>query len=90
MSFSKFIIMNKKQQKSNEIKHIFERGDIISNASKNDVRLILKAENRIYYFINLKSQYFNDIFGRPINIEKGSESNQYADIVEKHFYLVEL
>jgi len=82
--------MNKKQQISNEVKHIFERGDIISNGSKNDVRLILKAENRIYYFINLKSQYFNDIFGRSINIEKGSESSQPADIVEKHFYLVEL
>ncbi len=82
--------MNKKQKNSNGFKHIFDRGDIISNGSKNDVRLILKAENRIYYFINLKSQYFKDIFGKPINIEKGSESNQYADIVEKHFYLVEL
>ena len=89
LTTKKIKIMKKKQQISNEIKHIFERGDIISNASKKDVRLILKAENRIYYFINLKSQYFNDIFGKPINIEKGSESNQFADIVEKHFYLVE-
>ena len=76
--------------RSAEINHIFERGDVISNSSKKDVRLILKAENRMYHFINLKSQYFKDIFGAPINIEKGSESSQPADIVEKHFYVVEL
>jgi len=75
--------------RSTEINHIFERGDMISNSSKKDVRLILKAEDRMYYFINLKSQYFKDIFGAPINIEKGSESNQPADIVEKYFYVVE-
>ena len=73
-----------------EINHIFERGDIISNSSKKDVRLILKAEDRRYDFVNLKSQHLKDIFGSPINIEKGSEGSQPADIVEKYFYLVEI
>ncbi len=40
-------------------------------------------------FINLKSQHFKDIFGEHITIEKGSESSQPADIVERHFYVVE-
>jgi hypothetical protein len=79
-----------KTKKSNEINHIFERGDIISDSSKKDVRFILKAENRKYYFIHLKDNYFNDIFGKRFDIRKGSESSQPADIVEKHFYLVEL
>jgi len=82
--------MKKKQQSSNEIKHIFERGDIISDASKKYVRLILKAKNREYYFMHLKSQSIKDIFGNIFNIEKGHESSQPADIVEKHFYFVQL
>jgi hypothetical protein len=82
--------MNRKQQSSNDINHIFERGDIISSSSKKDVRLILNAKNREYYFMHLKSQSVKDIFGNIFNIEKGHEASQPADIVEKHFYLVEL
>jgi len=67
-----------------------ERGDIISNASKKDVRLILKAEDRVYYFITLKEQCFRDVLGRQITTKKGSEGSQPADIVERHFYVIEL
>lgn len=80
----------KSSNKNDNIGHIFERGDVISNASKKDVRFILKAENRMYHFINLKSQYLVDIFCRPITAKKGDESSQSADIVERHFYVVEL
>jgi len=69
--------------------YVFERGDVISDSSKKDVRLILKKENQKYYFIYLKSQNYKDIFGRPMNVKKGDEASQPADIVNKHFCLVE-
>lgn len=75
---------------SKQISHIFERGDIISNLSKTDVRLVLKAENGIYYFMNLKTQYIDThSHGRTIEV-KGSESSQPSNIVEKHFCLLEI
>ena len=88
--------MKNKQTKSEhkkpcpEVKHIFEHGDIISDSSKKDVRLILKAENRIYYCLQLKPQYIKDVFGTVHVIEKGSETYQPADIVERNFYIVEI
>ena len=70
--------------------HIFKVGDIISNGSKTDVRVILKAEKRMYEFLNCKEQHIKMANGERHISEKGSSSNQPADIVERHFYLIEI
>jgi hypothetical protein len=82
----------KNKKPSPEQHHIFERGDIVTTLDKKDVRVILKAEDRTYHFMNLKAEGFKvkDIFNKTINIEKGSEGSQPADIVEKHFCLFQI
>jgi hypothetical protein len=84
--------MAKKKQKvlEQQVNHIFNIGDVVSNLSKSDIMVILKSENRTYTTMSLKKIEIKDIFGNPIIFEKGTEMIQDADKLERHYSYLEL
>ena len=69
---------------------VFEIGDIISNLSKSDIRVITNITDIDYEFMQIKGRVYKDIFGQLNEIEKGSKSTQPMEIVHKHFSIIEL
>jgi len=74
---------------------VFEVGDIISNISRTDIRVILELKTnehdyKYYRFMNLIRDNIKDIIGNSRELPKGEICEQPVNIVNRWFAAIDI